>query len=88
MSLGRNACACNNLQRFETGITYLHSGAVLAVLEHRVMQVQFVLCVRDDIVSAKAGVVKLADNPKFPIVIRLINQRRLGKNRLRRGACR
>src|SRR4029077_8526724 len=40
------------------------------------------LSVGDDIVSAKAGVVKLTDDPEIPIVIWLINQRRLGKNRL------
>src|SRR6516225_4185297 len=67
---------------FNARITYLHASAVLAILEHRVMQIQFVFCVRDDIVSTEACVVKLAGDPKVPIVIRLINQRRLRKNRL------
>ena len=78
----RHACPRNDLKRFEAGITYLQTGAILAVLHDSVVQVQFVLSVRDDIVSSKAGVVKLAEDPEFPIVIWLINQRRLGKNRL------
>ena len=67
---------------FNPGITYLHSRAVLTVLNNGIVQIQFVLGVGDDIVSAKAGEVKLADDPEVPVVIGLINQRRLGKNRL------
>jgi hypothetical protein len=82
ISLDRGPCACNQLKRFETGISNLHAGAVLAVLNDRIVQVQFVLRVGNDVVSSKGGEIKLAEDPKFPIVVWLINQRRLGKNRL------
>ena len=77
-----NPCTRNQFEVFNAGITYLHAGAVLAVLYNCIVQIQFVLCMRDDVVSPKAGEVKLAENSKLPIVIGLINQRRLGKNGL------
>ena len=82
MSLGRDACPCNNLERFETEITNLHASAILAVLNDGVVQLQFMLGWRNDIISAKAGVVKLAYDPQIPVVVRLVNQRRPGKNTL------
>ena len=77
-----NPCARNQLEMFNAGITYLHSRAVLTVLNNGIVQIQFVLGGGYDIVSAKAGEVKLADDPQVPVVIGLINQRRLGKNGL------
>jgi len=79
-----NPCARNQLEMFNAGITYLHS-RVLTVLNNGIVQIQFVLGGGYDIVSAKAGEVKLADDPQVPVVIGLINQRRLGKNAWRRS---
>ena len=69
-----DACAGNELERLETGKTHLHAGAIFAVLDDGVVQLQFAFG-RYDIISAKAGVVKLAGDPEIPIVIRLIDQR-------------
>src|SRR5215471_11047310 len=75
-----NARARHQFEVFNAGITYLDTGAILAVLNDGVVQVQLLLCMRDDVIGAKACVVKLAEDPKLPIVVGLINQRRLGKN--------
>ena len=64
-----NACARNQFEVFNAGITYLHSRAVLTVLNNGIVQIQFVLGVGDDIVSAKAGEVELADDPEVPVIM-------------------
>src|SRR6266478_5468667 len=79
----RDACSGKDLQRFEAGITYLHAGTVLAVLDDRIMQIQFVLCVGDHIVGSKTGVVKFAGDPEIPIVVWLIDQRRSREDALK-----
>src|SRR5262249_26206783 len=63
--------ARNQFDVFNAGITNLDASAVLAVLYDCIVQIQFVLGVRHDIVSSKASEVKLAKNPELPVVIRL-----------------
>src|SRR5215471_5452676 len=75
-------CARNQFEVFDAGIANLHANTIFAVLNDRVVQIQLVFGWGDDVVRSKAGEVKLADEPKIPIVIRLINQRRLGENSL------
>ena len=71
-----------NLEGFDAGISHLHAGTVLAVLEDRVVQIQLVFRVRDDIVGPNARIIELAEKLELPIVIRFINQRWLGKDTL------
>ena len=65
---------------FDAGISHLHAGTVLAVLENRVVQIQLVFSVRDDIVGPNAQIIELAQKLELPIVIRFINQRWFGKD--------
>ena len=55
---------------FDAGISHLHAGTVLAVLEDRVVQIQLVFCVRDDIVRPNSQIIELAEKLEMPIVIR------------------
>jgi hypothetical protein len=73
--------ARNDLKGLETRISYLHASSVLAILDDRIVQLQFLLR-REDIVSTKARVVKLAEDPEVQSSLGLIDQCRLGKNRL------
>jgi len=57
----------------------LHAGTVLAILENRVAQIQLVFSVRDDIVGPNTQIIQFAEKLELPIVIRFVNQRRLGK---------
>src|ERR1700761_2366396 len=45
-----NARARNQFEVFNAGITYLDTGAILAVLNDGVVQVELLLCMRDDII--------------------------------------
>ncbi len=74
ISFDRDTRACNELKRFETGISYLHAGSVLAVLHDCIVQLQFPLSCQH-VVSAKTRIVKLTGDPEFPIVVRPIDQR-------------
>src|SRR4029450_2317888 len=76
------ACACDNLKRFKTGVTYLQTGAILAVLNHSIVQLEFPLRCQD-IISASGKKVKLAYCPYIPVVIWLVNQRRLREDALK-----
>ena len=57
----------------------LHSDPVLAVLDNRIVDLKLPRR-RDDIVRAIAFVKEIAGETKFPIVIRIINERRFGKD--------
>ena len=61
------------LEVFYAGISYLHPGAILAVLKHRVVQIQLVFRVRHDIVGPNAQVIQLAEKLELPIVIRFVD---------------
>ncbi len=68
------------LEVFDTGISYLHPGAILAVLKHGVVQIQLVFRVRHDIVGPNAQIIELAEKLELPIVIRFVDQRWFGKD--------
>ena len=70
----RNASARNQFEVFQAGITHFGAGAIFTVLNDRIVQGQLVLCMRDDIVGAKSGEIKLANelaNPNRRLVDRL-----------------
>src|SRR5436190_2338771 len=76
------AGARNKLQVLDAVIPDLHTDSILAVLDDSVMQLQFPLR-GQHVVGSKACVVELAEDAELPVVIGLINQRRLGEHCLK-----
>src|SRR5437667_260722 len=68
-----------DVQRLKVRISRLDSGPVLAVLHDRVVDLEFSRR-RDHVVGAIAFVKEIAGETKFPIVIRIVNERRFGKD--------
>jgi hypothetical protein len=79
--LHRGTSAQRDLEGFEAGITRLGANAVLAVLNDRVVNLQLPLR-SDDTIGAITFVIQIAENAEFPVVARIVNQRRLREDTL------
>src|SRR6266496_3516549 len=75
----RAAGGRSNLQMLDPGITHLHSNPVFVVLHHGIVEPQFVQR-RKHIVGAVAFVSQIGGDAKLPIVIEVVDQRRLREN--------
>src|ERR1700757_4175410 len=71
--------AQRDLEGLKAGVPYLSACTVLVVLNNRVVDLQFPFG-SYDIISAEAFVKEITEDTEFPIVIRIINQRRFWKD--------
>src|SRR4029453_12481374 len=76
------ACACNKVKVLYTRIRNLRACPIFAVLNDCVVHLKFPLS-RHDVVGASAEIVEFAEEPKLPIVVRRVNQRRFRKDGLK-----
>src|SRR5438128_2361723 len=75
------AAADRNLKRLETRVTYLYPSSLFAVLNDRVVQLQFFQR-RDDVIRAVTFVKDVAQQTEFPIFTRIVNQGRFREHAL------
>src|SRR4029450_5395999 len=73
IALDRAACSRDDFEWLEPGESHLQTGAIFAVLNDGVVQLQFLLCCMH-FIGASAKEIKLAQRTEFPVVIWLIHQ--------------
>src|SRR6266404_7981956 len=69
----------SDVERLEVRIGGLYSGAFLTVLDDRVMDLEF-SSRRDHVVGAVSFKKEIGAESKFPVLTRIVNQRRFGKH--------
>jgi hypothetical protein len=68
----RAAGSGDNLERLDSRVFCLYADAILIVFDDRIVELQFVLGCQD-IIGAETLVKELTQQPKLPIIIRLVN---------------